>query len=399
MPTLDVADIRTFILALASLHLLERGERVMIIVPTPQLVNTIRSHLDNLFPTPLPVNLHDSTVALWLSTPKQALSILDNTKSPSPTIIMIDEPETLLSPLPPRHLQPAAMRSHPFFKHPPRLVSLLDRLVSSESRPRPRTIWFGAELNGLLKRIVRQRGWAGRDALELDFSLDASPRSVKDIESVLGKQPLAAAVKHVETISYKVDSSGNAIPRDDLATHTSDDLPPYRTGRPVIEQGMIDAVIRYQHSHPTPPGTITLLLPPEGYPLDLLSARLSEAADMTGHVLNIGDLSSSRIPEGPSVLVTSRSSIPGLDIPNLARVILLNGLDLAGLSPAQRSRGGVKRRLEFYDIVRGRMGRLGSVTEHSGGQVVIFASIGSGEEVGMNMMRQSRNISASVPEF
>jgi superfamily II DNA/RNA helicase len=94
---------------------------------------------------------------------------------------------------------------------------------------------------------------------------------------------------------------------------------------------------------------------------------------------------SEAIPSSNNILITSRSAVPGLDIPNLTRVILINGLDLAGVSPAQRARGGVKRRAAFYQVVSGRMGRLGSVTYNQPGQVVSFVSEGSGEELGLGM--------------
>lgn len=383
---------------MACLRLIEKGKKVLILVPTPQLVELVQKHLDSLSPDPLAIYPRDAQASIWISTPKQSLAIYRSGRSSSftPTVVMIDEPETLLSPLPPRHLQPAAAKPHPFHKHPPPLASLLDSLC--ESREGLRTFWFGAELNGLLKRIVRQRGWAGRDALELDFCSGASRRSMQDVEKLIGAQPETSPRGQVHHVSLLVGQLGEVTTPEPESTNQTD-LPSYRTGRPIIGQGMIDAIVQYHHQHPTPPGTTTMVFPPEGYPLDLLSARLDEASTATGHDLKIQDLTSATPAEPEaSMTVAARSSVPGLDIPNLARVVLINGLDLAGLSPAQRARGGVKRRLQFYDVVCGRMGRLGSVTHETGGQVVMCVSEGTGEELSFGLLRhEGRNISPSVP--
>jgi hypothetical protein len=325
-------------------------------------------------------------------------------KNFSPDIIFIDEPESLLSPLPPRHLQGGALRSHPFYKHPPPLVTLLDKLarLGVETKTETRMVWVGAELNGLLKRTVRQRGWAGMDALDLDFE-SATGRALKDIESITGPRiqngtnqeaegevtfdQTRGQVKHV---AYVV---GSGVVTPLTSDEVTRDIPSYRTGRPVIEDSMIEGVVRHQQQYPTPDGTITLILPPEGYPLDMLATRLTALAS----ALKVPILITTSIPsaqeelEESPILLMSRSAVPGLDIPNLSRVILINGLDLAGLSPAQRSRGGIKKRAAFYDVVSGRLGRLGSVTYQNSwsGEVISFITEGSGEEVGLGSVKMT----------
>jgi hypothetical protein len=378
---------RTFGLALSAVHLAKKGLKVMILVPTPQLLELIQGHIDNF-----------TSIAsdnIWLTTPKAALS---DTRlgTFSPNIILIDEPESLLSPLPPRHLQGGALRSHPFFKHPPPLSTLLDTLARLlvKRGTETRMVWVGAELNGLLKRIVRQRGWAGMDALELDFE-SGDIRVKKDISSLTGPEGEAEAerevvVEPVEHMAYTVGPAG-VIP---LFDEVKRDLPSYRTGRPVIDDSMIHAVVRYQRDNPTPDGTTTMILPPEGYPLDQLATRLTSFASTLKFPMSI----TTTIPppyqsdtEENSILLISRSAVPGLDIQNLSRIILINGLDLAGLSPAQRSRGGAKKRAAFYDVTTGRLGRLGSVTYRNSwrGQVVSFVTEGSGEEAGLGSVKMT----------
>lgn len=380
---------RTFGLALSAVHLAKKGLKVMILVPTPQLLDLIQVHLENLSSSSL------NNRSIWLTTPKAALSDA-RLETFSPNIIFIDEPESLLSPLPPRHLQGGALRSHPFYKHPPPLSTLLDTLARliSKTGTETRMVWIGAELNGLLKRIIRQRRWAGMDALELDFeSGDMRPK--KDIASLTGPGHEVTGEKEIELgqvdhLAYLIGSAGVMPLLDQVKT----DLPNYRTGRPIIDDFMIHAVVRYQQDNPTPEGTTTMILPPEGYPLDQLATRLTHFASTLKFPMSI----TTTIPtpnqldkEESSILLTSRSAVPGLDIKNLSRVILINGLDLAGLSPAQRSRRGAKKRAAFYDVVTGRLGRLGSVTYRNSwrGQVVSFVTEGSGEEAGLRFFKMT----------
>jgi hypothetical protein len=378
---------RTFALALSAVHLAKKSLKVMILVPTPQLLDLIQGHVEALSSSSL------DNQCIWITTPKAALSDT-RIETFSPNIIFIDEPESLLSPLPPRHLQGGALRSHPFHKHPPPLSTLLDTLARLIARTATETrmVWVGADLNGLLKRIVRQRGWAGMDALELDF-VSGEGRSKKDIASLAGSEVAVdvereVLVEPVEHLAYSVGSTG-VMP---LINEVKRDLPNYRTGRPIIDDSMIHAVVRYQQQYPTPDGTTTMILPPEGYPLDQLATRLTSFASILKFPMSI----TTTIPppnqsdaQETSILLIPRSAVPGLDIQNLSRIILINGLDLAGLSPAQRSRGGVKKRAAFYDVVSGRLGRLGSVTYQNSwrGQVVSFVTEGSGEEAGLESVK------------
>jgi hypothetical protein len=356
----------------------KKGRRVMILVPTPQLLDLIQNHLDSLS-----TGTSLDTLSIWLTTPKNALSDIRLDKF-SPDIIMIDEPETLLQPLPPRHLQGGALRTHPFYKHPPPLATLLNHLAQLGTNTNIRMVWVGAEMNGLLKRTIRHRGWAGLDALELDFEFDGrSSRPVKDMDSLAGSLAMEGPVGsgEVEHESYLV-GSGGITPY--VPGQAGRDPPPYRTGRPIIPDAMIQAVVQYQANHLPLDGTTTMILPPSGYPLDLLATRLTSHASKSKVPMSITNIiPTSTETEPNSILITPRSAVPGLDIPNLSRVILLDGLDLAGVSPAQRSRGGMKKRTAFYEVIRGRLGRLGSVTSEKGGQVVSFITEGSGEEVGL----------------
>lgn len=375
---------RTFAVALASVQLALQGEMVMVLVPSVHLAGQVSSLLAALTLTHL-----DSHQSIVVTTPQAALKN-ERTLAAKYSTIMIDEPEAMLAPLPPRHLPPPDQKSHPFHRHPPPLATLLDRLMTQKNGDRTRTVWVGAEVNGLLKRIIRQRGWVKRDALELDFGSRPTPRSNADIEEVLGHR---SAVQHrprtVDHTGLLVNAAaGHAIPFDNKSVAEESAMPPPRSGRPEIDQATIAALVSYESKFPPetrPP--VALILPPEGYPLDLLAARINEAAatEFTNgsEPMTCSTLGPKARSTGTRMTVVSRSSVPGLDIPTLRRIYLIDGLDLAGLSPAQRARGGLKRRLGFYDIVTGRLGRLGSITAESGGEVISLVVEGSGEEAGL----------------
>lgn len=379
-------------MAIASLQLALQGEKVLIIVPSLQLSDQVATLLTALTPDALTDNR-----SVTLTTPQAALQDRQPLGARFSTL-MIDEPEAMLAPLPPRHLPPPALKSHPFSRHPPPLASLLDRiLLDRKDGRKPRTVWTGAELNGLLKRVIRQRGWASRDALELDFGVGATQRAKADIEAVTGAPstipPNPPIVKHVALL---VDAfTGEAVPYEEDVETAVDALPRYRSGRPEIEQAIIDNLISYEtHLESGASNPTSLVVPPEGHPLDLLAARINQTSIARGSPTSTPMCSVIGVSTGSTetaMRVVSRSAIPGLDIPSLRRIYLVDGLDLSGLSPAQRARGGLKRRLGFYDIVTGRLGRLGSVTAESGGEVISLVVRGSGEEAGLARIRQLAN--------
>ena len=424
---------RTFALALASLILASRSERVLILAPSVQLVEQIKTHLTNLSPEPLDQG------SIHISTPQTLIRMGDGPAHTGWSCVMIDEPESMLAPLPSRHLPPAALRSHPFNRHPPPLATFLDQLRDSGSNtntrgPRGmRMIYVGAELNSLLKRVIRQRGWTGMDGLELDFGSGPSGRAKKDIEATLGHLPsgdrdstgrttgskpptsIRTGVKHTAMVIGPDGRFVEYIPNSILGATTT--LPDYRSGRPDIDQTIIEAImaleIEVEDQLPISSDTkrtfTSLILPPEGYPLDLLAAQTQATANslnssLTCSVLdprysntsispissNDSDVNKTSSPS-TSLVIAPRSSIAGLDIPNLGRMYLINALDLAGLSPSQRARGGLKRRLGWYDTVQGRLGRLGSMTEKGGGEVIGLVTRGSGEEVGLDAILSTRH--------
>lgn len=371
-----------------------------------QLVEQIKTHLTNLSPQHLA--LEDLVV---VTTPQSIIRDLQTDPNAMRwSTIILDEPETMLSPLPSRNLPTHAQRVHPFYRHPPPLASFLDGL-QSDSDQRPRMIWVGAEMNSLLKRVVRQLGWTGMNSLELDFGAGPSERARKDIESTLGHEPAVirptdATIEHSALV---VDPSSGRVEGYDHSISTGSGMPRFRSGRPEIDQAMIDALMSLEedsrnsaYGEGNGGDTVSLILPPEGYPLDLLSAQIRTTAMSLNSSLtcSVLDPSSTKTSSSPtisstpststSMLIAPRSAVAGLDLPNLGRIYLLNGLDLAGLSPSQRSQGGLKRRLGWYDIVSGRLGRLGSRTEKGAGKVISLVMQGSGEELGLDAILARR---------
>ena len=258
------------------------------------------------------------------------------------------------------------------------------------------------------------------DTLELDFGVGPSARARKDIESTLGHSPLSLVQsgdgRQVEHSAFVVDASDGTLgPYDRVMSSAGAAMPRFRSGRPEIDQSIIEAILALEDRHSDTnlnvnsssasgerarSDTVSLILPPEGYPLDLLSAQITTTAKslnsvLTCYVLDPSARTSDITPSSSStssnsMLVAPRSAVAGLDLPNLGRIYLLNALDLAGMSPSQRSQGGLKRRLGWYDIVTGRLGRLGSKTGNGGGRVISLAVKGSGEEMGLDAVLARR---------
>ncbi|WRT64869.1 uncharacterized protein IL334_001805 [Kwoniella shivajii] len=234
---------KTLALALASLNIvlqspsnsMEKGVKVMIIVPTPYLAQQIYSHLNQLSPrsteseTPLftllrsppsdqpgiPYNgsLMLPDYPILVSTAKDLLSyeIQGDQSIPLPFLryIFLDEPDTLIGSVPSRHTTREMLFNHPLFKHPPPIIKVLNDLLSikqlqleqqqeqrndttrmdfSKRRNDINTIWTSATLNKDFKRLIKTRGWirkGNNNLVDLDFTTKASDKSVEIRERLL----------------------------------------------------------------------------------------------------------------------------------------------------------------------------------------------------------------------
>lgn len=387
------------------------------LVPTPHLARQIYDHIQALSPeTPVRLmvgsdggsrsgtgkhgSLEDATGPfIVIATPNSLSSSTSNLSRIRPSTILIDEPDTLLGPLPPRHLPPTTQAKHPFHRHPPPITSILDILVGSatvdhsrgrtQTQPRPWTVWVSATMSSLMRRTVRHRGWASGNVVDLDFSVDASTKAQRDRADILAQLPVAQeGVRKEESIVRHYALSIHPATGDMANMSTTDEaytspVAAHSRKSGEIHPQLIEALALIHSASPPPSGTTSLILPPEGSSLDRLTAALNELG-IRASVLPPGI---DRTEDDATVLITPRSAVPGLHIPNLFRVYLLSGLDMSSVPQQQYSRR-LKERMTFYELVTGRMGRLGGAVPPEGsrlgsGELISLLLESEGEEQGL----------------
>lgn len=422
-------NLRTLALAIAALELALRpspndkskgnGPKVMILVPTPHLAHQIFSHLQTLSPyssssssAPLFSLLSPRTLLAkgekspaWalpdtpiiISTAKIAMQF--DLDTPQLTHIFLDEPDTMIGPLPSRHATSRDLYRHPLIRHPLPIVHVITQLLGititregtldfAKRRNGVNTVWTSATMGREFKRFVKTRGWVrrGNRVVDLDFSPSASDnkRLIRErLLQAIGVSPndgpqLGKSTKekwerkgheqkepehHVILIDHE---TGDFAPL--TATSGLTGLNPRPKGQSASSssssQGYILETLALLHAtSPPPPGKYALALPPEGTSLDQLGEALASlgvsTSLLTPEVLRVGI---PPVAEGvaPPILLAARSSVPGLHLSQLQTVYMLGGLDVQGLSQAQRKNKGIVERMGFYDTVTGRLGRLGT---------------------------------------
>ncbi|WVO12582.1 hypothetical protein L204_100187 [Cryptococcus depauperatus] len=396
----------------------QKGPRIIIIVPTPHLAHQIFDLLYKLSPpasssTPLITLLTPGLVAkgdklpyyplpdtpIVISTAKN-MSQFNVSHTPALTHIFLDEPDTLLGPLPSRHTSSRNLSSHPLIRHPPPIVSILTSLLDititshgkldfSRRRDETNTIWTSATLTRDFKRFLKTRGWVrrGNRVVDLDFTQNASTNKKifrQKILEAVGAADHAAGLDRFERDARQKKPEHNVM----LVNPVTGDMVPMDRDTPSMAQpsSIIPSIKLHPfilenfallHSvDPPPAGTYSLALPPEGVSLEQVGRDLDElnipTSILTPEVLQFGlpsFSSSTTQAEGRGeaaslpILLAARSSIPGIHLPLLHRVYLLSGMDVSSLTPAQRKNRGMESRVTFYDIVTGRLGRLGMTTD------------------------------------
>ncbi|WVR04545.1 hypothetical protein IAU60_001552 [Kwoniella sp. DSM 27419] len=481
----DMGRGKTLALAIAALNLATRtdnarGVRIIILVPTPYLAHQIYEHLQRLNPVGSPTSPSSSSShrnpsgamftllrpgAASVSTMKSAslpmpdtpivlatakdLTQYDLSDLPDLTHIFVDEPDTLVGAIPPRHTTAQMLLDHPLFKHPPPIVDILNTLLRIRStrkgldfgsrRDDINTIWTSATMGKEFKRVVKTRGWIrrGKGAVDLDFTATASDKARDLRDRLLAALPartdphessgsatgpdrgVPAGIQHYALVIDPAD--GTISPLEPGAMITPPTALP-KLGRRMSKPGtsvavaapgadpdgtpssspgslppsMLESLALLHTTSNLPQDSYTLALPPEGISLPQLAEDLSELGIPTlilaPQFLQLGlaatlkhlmtasagpevgpsagataDLESGEAMQAsahllspPPILLAQRSSVPGLHLQDLHTVYLLGGLDVAGLSKKQRRSGGVRDRYGVYDLVAGRLGRLGT---------------------------------------
>ncbi|OCF58904.1 hypothetical protein L486_03397 [Kwoniella mangroviensis CBS 10435] len=315
----------------------------------------------------------------------------------------------------------------------------------SERRDEINTIWVSSGMNKDLKRFIKMRGWIRKSnrhvkdgLIDLDFTQGASGK-LKDVrnrllgaveeritkrsttqikenqnQNVAGIEDEGGVKKanidgheqiepehHVLVIDPK-DGSINSLDlhaptlQDDPTKEVEDDNGEDEVIRKrEIPIEMIETLSLIHATTSSPSKGYSLILPPEGISLNILSEELANlgisSLILTPDLVNISlsqldelqrqnrDEAEEENGELPLLLGT-RSSIPGLHLPELQTIYLLDGLDVKGLSKKQRKSGGVKDRYGWYNLVKGRLGRLGSKAIGRERQRVVSLVMGGTEE-------------------
>ncbi|OCF37444.1 hypothetical protein I316_00566 [Kwoniella heveanensis BCC8398] len=430
------------------------GVKIVIIVPTPYLAHQIYDHLLRL--TPRSDDDSNGTPEALKSPPQPQLvpplftllrpvasGAVTTTKSsqslalPDTPIILstakdltqyklsseslselkyifIDEPDTLLGPIPPRYYPPQLLPSHPLNRHPPPIVRVLNILLNirpgrkgemdfNKRYDHVNTIWTSASMVKDFKRVVKTRGWIkrGNKVVDLDFTQSASEKAkeLRDrllaalppaMRSMEGDAPQSAGgveidqpgrIGHYALLVDPTDGSISplvpgfmSLPQPQTLSSKSQSSAPLQQKK-VISPYILESLALLHATSPPPPGRYALILPPEGISLSVLATELSKLGVPTlvlaPHLMQIGidtsalsdlpaDSDSEQAPGGTPILLAQRSSVPGLHLKDLHTIYLLDGLDVGRLSQKQRKSGGVRDRFGFYDLVAGRLGRLGT---------------------------------------
>lgn len=422
---------------------LPEGTRIIILVPTSHLAQQVQEHLEKLDPCLGPPTDPASTIppqalfarlqprldptqcpeiptSLILLATAKHLASYEAFPTPDLELVCTDEPDTMLGPVPTRHMPTHSAHLHPINRHPPALVSLINDLLGispadspTEGKRKPelldldfsqrrpiQTVWTSATIHSQIRRFAKTRGWirAGGQVVDLDFTVLASEKQ-RIAREEAGKMPVglerlelahgalnpvvAVEPEHFALVVDPMTGDISQLSSDSTSVETSNFAVSEKKG--AVPPVLLESLAILHATSPPPPGTYALVLPPEGTSIDALSNELDSLGVpnllLTPEALALG------LPEAPGLLIARRSTVTGLHLANLHTIYLLSGLDVSGLSPGQkRVRQGVSGRVRFYDIVSGRVGRLGTSAadgERDGlaqKQRVVSLVLGGGEE-------------------
>jgi len=413
---------RTFALALTALSLACRGgHQTVMLFPTPHLAQQVSDLLVHLAPEgKLLHTLVTEHGAHWdapiiVATPR-VLNEANMPDLPNLTHIFLDEPDTMFGPLPGRYMSAVRLAKHPINKHPPPVIPALNALLNikarkgeridfSGRRTNVRTVWASATFGPAMRRFVYGRGWAlssktsggeSQGLVDLNFTAGSSDnqRQVVDMFRQISKQGGVEAVEpsaapKPQHFALVVGPTGRMAPLTIDHIHQQDERYGQRGPKDeLVELTLVEAMAFIHATSPPPPGTYALVLPPRSGSLKALAAELTklglDVAPLVPEALDGGI----RIPQPDEqglapVLISPRAAMAGLHLPQLHTVYMLNGLDMASVTPAQMKLGGRHDRETQYAVIAGRLGRMGTEAAYVPGhpqRVISLVSAGSYEQ-------------------
>ncbi|BEJ16992.1 hypothetical protein CspHIS471_0603930 [Cutaneotrichosporon sp. HIS471] len=401
---------KTFALVLAALSIVEQKGRVVMMLPTPHLARQVADLLSALGDVSVGTVSNegeaDMNARVLLGTPRAFLSLAGKKRNMSlgdrlrgVTHVFVDEIDSQIGSLPHARMTKNQLERHPSRKHTPAVADALDSLfgirqtdgyTDFSGRKSITSVFSSATLDNNTRRHIYGRGWvrpkggaAAKQILDLDFSAAATPRQVALRETMaqiaaregaVSAQPIQRKPKHyafsvspegklsaldLERSGFMppvVDEKGREIDLDTLPLRRSANKP--RPGLPVT---LLEGMAFLHATVPPPSGTYSLAVLPDGASVAGATAELAalglNVIPLVPEVLEGGV--EPPPAEAPHImLLTTRAAVPGLHLPHLHSIYLLNGLDVSKLSKSAKMAGGREGQSLVYSIITGRLGRM-----------------------------------------
>jgi hypothetical protein len=349
-------------------------------------------------------------------------------------LVMVDEPDDVLSPLPGRFDKPRrnarGVQEDRWGKHVPIGVKLLRTLLPGRSvegderqarNKRVQTVWTSATLNSRVRAWVTMEGWArpaGEGGLVLDFTKNTGDRTTGEGNIVAGEDAQQASQREVDHVCLVVDPlTGKARDMNDSEPEEirsvpsaveSDSPTAFDEGKGDVHPLLLEA-LALDWATSTGSGSSggeSLVLPPSGTSIPRLQAQLAELdcpsvsldVDSKETAADLGKDFDEGVDEAKEgrLLILPRSHIRGIDIPNVRTVYILAGLGV-GSKRGPSTAGLWAERERDYQHWAGRMGRLSrsSHDQNQGkdgkGKVVSIVMQGE-EERAMQKLLESRRL-------
>lgn len=390
------------------------GKQVIMFLPTPHLAQQVSDLLVALSPGGPRHTLVSEDWTEWeapviVATPRTFMAS-NPPHLPDLSHIFLDEPDVMLGPLPGRYSSDGMYKKHRINLHPPPIAQALNSILQivddrgkldfSNRRQDVNTVWASATFGPALRRFTYLRGWVSsrgeKSAVaDLNLTADASERQASIVDA-LGEIAQQVDVKASDPVqapkplhyAFVVDETARLGPLPPVAFNTAPDA-----NDAMLDLTVIEAMAYLHTTSPPPPGTYALALPPSSASLKALVQELGllgvPVAPLVPEALAGGIPKPDRDGIAP-VLVSSRAAMAGLHLPELHTVYMLNGLDMAGTTASQRSKagrtGGKQDRETQYEVIAGRLGRMGTAAANIPSRpqrVISLLSAGSSEIAAM----------------
>lgn len=355
------------------------------------------------------VILGTPSALLALAARKRNMTLGDRLKGV--THVFVDEIDTQLGPLPSRYAGAKQVKRHRSRLHPPPVALALDSLYGivadrdgydfSGRNNRIRSVFSSATLDNHTRRHIYGRGWvkpkgdaAVKSVVDLDFTLGATPRQVAlrdtmgEIAQRAGAVALEPSQRKPRHYAFVVDPKGKLAPLDlesQSGGFDDDEFAPPAVNedgelvdldavgkkkgkmakkdekKPAMPVTLLEALAYLHTTVPPPAGTYSLAVLPDGASITAATEELETLGLMVLPLVPevlAGGVSPPALDAPHIVLLTTRAAVPGLHLPHLHSIYLLNGLDVSKLSRQAKLAGGREGQSTAYSIITGRLGRF-----------------------------------------